>query len=68
MALEWVEQGKPNMALICDDSASAQSWVHPVTTKAYYLTVHSRVMKQGTVVTLIWVSVHMDIMGNERVD
>lgn len=39
MALEWVEQAKPNRAPIRSDSASAMYSLklHPVITKTYYL-------------------------------
>lgn len=74
MALEWVEQVKPNAVLICSDSASALVSLRIGRSSNHQdllsevMEVHSRVIRQATVVTFIWVPAHMGIMGNERVD
>lgn len=73
LALQWVEEIKPDNVLICTDSVSVLKTLRSFKSSHQdiifnILHIHSRIVQNGISISFMWIPAHIGIRGNEEVD
>jgi len=75
LALNWVEEVKPEKAVLCSDSSAVLNSLHSFKSQQArqdiiyeILELHTRICQMGITIKLTWVPSHVGVKGNEVVD